>query len=565
MPLGGLRMSVADMFLNRGAGAPMQTMIRASSDDGRIPFTFRIGVTGHRRLEEPESLVQSIRQALNKLREFVPNSPRSGLVTVVVSALAEGADRLVAEQILAEEEGSQLEAALPLPYDDYLDDFEQEDSKNEFRSLLVRASAVWQAPPNLSREDAYERAGRYVVDRSDAIIALWDGKPARGPGGTAEIVAYARGRDVPLVWISTKNPEIVTYELATARADVIKDAARELYEYNTSEISDSVFRSQSRTMREQLMSDMTADMDTDPLGLSRDKAADWLVPYFVRADILTVRYQRRFRLLSWLIFALAAAAVTVVAIQTNFLPHWDWLAVIEVVFLLLLLSILRVNQRWRLHDRWISYRFLAERLRSSYFLALVGTGDRSERSVRLAYFSDSSEAWIERALTEVIGQRPELDSPSDVIVLRDYLNQCWIETQICYHNDTACLQRRWDDRLSRVTEVLFALTLFAALLHTLESVLHLPSFWEKFLVVVSISVAAIGAAIHGIRTQRQFRHHSDRYRRMAELLTQVHDEMGQAVDLERVREVAAETEQVMREETSDWFGVMRFYDMELIT
>ena len=29
--------------------------------------------------------------------------------------------------------------------------------------------------------------------------------------------------------------------------------------------------------------------------------------------------------------------------------------------------------------------------------------------------------------------------------------------------------------------------------------------------------------------------------------------------------MARETERVMREENSDWFGVMRFHDIELIT
>ena len=69
-----------------------------------------------------------------------------------------------------------------------------------------------------------------------------------------------------------------------------------------------------------------------------------------------------------------------------------------------------MNRRLRLHDQWISSRFLAERLRSAYFLALAGTGDRRARSARLAYLSDSSEAWIERALTEVTARRPELDA-----------------------------------------------------------------------------------------------------------------------------------------------------------
>ena len=83
--------------------------------------------------------------------------------------------------------------------------------------------------------------------------------------------------------------------------------------------------------------------------------------------------------------------------------------------------------------------------------------------------------------------------------------------------------------------------------------------------MVSITVPAIGAAFHGFGAQRQFRRHSERYRIMAGVLAKVQAEMTDATTIEQVREVAAATEQVMREENSDWFGVMRFHDMELIT
>ena len=49
------------------------------------------------------------------------------------------------------------------------------------------------------------------------------------------------------------------------------------------------------------------------------------------------------------------------------------------------------------------------------------------------------------------------------------------------------------------------------------------------------------------------------------MLAQVQHEIAAATTLKQVQKVAAETEQIMREENSDWFGVMRFYDMELIT
>jgi hypothetical protein len=45
--------------------------------------------------------------------------------------------------------------------------------------------------------------GRAVGDRSNVLVAVWDGQPARGLGGTADVVvAYARERGVlvQVIW-----------------------------------------------------------------------------------------------------------------------------------------------------------------------------------------------------------------------------------------------------------------------------------------------------------------------------------------------------------------------------
>jgi hypothetical protein len=41
--------------------------------------------------------------------------------------------------------------------------------------------------------------------------------------------------------------------------------------------------------------------------------------------------------------------------------------------------------------------------------------------------------------------------------------------------------------------------------------------------------------------------------------------LADATTIEQVQDVAVAAEQIMREENSDWFGVMRFHDMVLIT
>ncbi len=531
--------------------------------DGRIPFTFRIGVTGHRELDHADDLREPVREAISRLLTLVPIPPGAGLAVVVLSSLAEGADRLVAEEVLAGAD-ARLEVALPMDAGEYAKDFGTEESKAEFRRLLARASDVWRAPAGLGRAKAYERAGRYVADRCDALIAVWDGEKSQGQGGTAEIVGYAQEKGVPIAWVHTKKGPRVSYALQNSRAEIVRAAAEKLRKYNSAGIEKRVFDERVRDLRTELMPDIAQEIPVDPLGLSRETIADWVFPYFIRADILALRYQRRFQWLSLAIFALAALAVAVVAVQTNIWPRLDWLAAFEVAFLATLLGILVMSRRLRLHDQWISSRFLAERLRSSYFLALAGTGDRRRRSARLAYLSDSSEAWIERALSEVSARRPALDGADPpVSALRHYLNHYWIEGQVAYQETTSGQQHTFEKRLIRLTELLFSVTLVAAFVHIFARSIH--GFWEGFLVVVSVVVPAFGAAVHGIGTQRQFRRHSERYRRMAGVLAQVQAEMTDAATIKQVREVAAATEQVMREENSDWFGVMRFHDMELIT
>jgi hypothetical protein len=343
----------------------------APGGDGRIPFTFRIGVTGHRELADPDALRAAIRKALRGLIELLPVAPAAGVTPVVVSALAEGADRLVAEEILADPD-ARLEVPLPLSPADYEEDFKTEASKEQFRRLLTRASAIWPAPATQDRNEAYERAGRYMVDRCDALIALWDGEDPRGQGGTAEIVAYAQENGVPIAWVNTQgNPE-PTYAHSynqDSRAKVLTKAAGKLRTYNARAIDRAKFDQRIQGLRDELMPDVAREIPIDPLGLSREKVADWVLPYFARADILALHYQSRFLLVSQGIFALAAAAVAVVALQVTIWPGQEWVVGLEVLCLIGLLFILRMNRRLRLHDQWISSRFLAERLRSSYFLA----------------------------------------------------------------------------------------------------------------------------------------------------------------------------------------------------
>ena len=54
--------------------------------------------------------------------------------------------------------------------------------------------------------EAYAAANQVMLDHADLLVTVWDGEPARGLGGTAEIVAQVQARGKPVVWIGAEPP-----------------------------------------------------------------------------------------------------------------------------------------------------------------------------------------------------------------------------------------------------------------------------------------------------------------------------------------------------------------------
>ena len=179
-----------------------------------VPFRVRVGVTGHRELPDPQALSSKIKEAIeriipelfdNESKNLLRSSTHTPIAHTVVTPLAEGADRLLAREVL-KHPLADIEVVLPLHKEDYLEDFDSSESRQEFEELFAKARrpiTLQDQPLNKelsqsalaeARREAYKAVGRYVVDHCDVLIALWDGEPARGKGGTAEIVGYAKSK-----------------------------------------------------------------------------------------------------------------------------------------------------------------------------------------------------------------------------------------------------------------------------------------------------------------------------------------------------------------------------------
>lgn len=157
-----------------------------------------LGVTGHRDLrpEDFPDLEQVLRRIFSTLLEHEPERTVS-----LLSPLAEGADRLVADSAL--EYGAELIVPLPMKKEFYATDFQTAGSRSEFERLLLKAASAFVVPFGRSfhpdeickygtaRDYHYGLVGAYIVQNCHVLIALWNGLASPAPYGTADVVGYA--------------------------------------------------------------------------------------------------------------------------------------------------------------------------------------------------------------------------------------------------------------------------------------------------------------------------------------------------------------------------------------
>jgi len=151
----------------------------------------RIGITGHQRLKDAAGWAQ-VRARINEALDLA-DRPLIGL-----SSLAIGADQMFAEAVL--QLGGNLE--LIIPFKGYELKFDDGSARLAYQRLLDQATKVETLEKAGSDEEAYLAAGRRIVDRCERLIAVWDGQPAAGLGGTADIVDYCKSLRKPIVLIS---------------------------------------------------------------------------------------------------------------------------------------------------------------------------------------------------------------------------------------------------------------------------------------------------------------------------------------------------------------------------
>lgn len=174
-------------------------------------FVLNVGIVGHRPNRLPEATRANLERQLGEILVAIREHAVSAThryrhlfadlkpLFVLAAAMAEGADLMAASAALAA--GYELDVILPFGRTEYERDFSPQ-GRLRFQALLLRAHSVFELPGTRKSEpEAYEAAGLAVLDHADILVAVWDGGPPHGRGGTAELLAKAARSGIPIVHI----------------------------------------------------------------------------------------------------------------------------------------------------------------------------------------------------------------------------------------------------------------------------------------------------------------------------------------------------------------------------
>jgi len=591
---------------------------RVQPSSGKHPpkphLALSLGVIGHRPNRLPEAARPRVEAEIDSViialataagaaqarhsDDFVAGDP----ILTLVSALAEGADRLAAARSLRA--GFQLDVPLPFAQDVYEQDFADVASVGEFRDLLRQARSVLTLPGERKAESkAYETVGLTVLGQSDILLAVWDGGPSAGRGGTTEMVQTAIRAGLPIIHVDANGqsptriilrglsptslaveaieelpstgltglPDVVELLVAPPR-DHAEHAKLQRY------LSETLDYKRMRVEFPRLQAFVRVrpckrtDRDTpkpEPLAaefaaavspVAQPEQVGLLANAFGWADAVGIYFAQTFRG-AFIFNFLAGAFAVVVAALSLFVPGWKPVCVLVEVLLIggVLHNTWRgKHQQW--HLRWVESRELAERLRVAGALWVLGT---RPVSVPGPEPEPSWTGWYVRALVREQGMRSGSLAGDRLVKAKDVLVGL-LAGQCEYHKKTTePRMRKLHERLEDIGLCLFIGTLVVAVAYLVFAAMSMSSscpvpecadeIIKHAVAAVSAALPALATALYGIRVIGDFEGIAHRSARTHMALQQLIDMIEkEAPELNVLRARARAGAETMLGDVSTW-------------
>lgn len=392
---------------------------------------------------------------------------------------------------------------------------------------------------------------RWLVRWSELVVVAWDGKPAGGPGGTADTVSLAIASGQPLIWIDTsaadRPPMLVKPErlfrdgsweewrltlqssealsaglLVPASADTIAEALIprfalpaspvELQSYSDYLAGEPAFPLLLRMLNagltkvwRKLYASLEPEKPTQPLDYPSHPAIKQAMQAADQRANRLGNVHRAAQVALLLVSVLAVAFGTLPAI----VPDAKILAVsAELAIIVLAQAYYIALTRRRTQFLWSDARRLAERLRALHTLWPLGVDFGDERSEPAATWTDWQARVLRRTIGPPIGALHASRLRACIVTARD---DPWgiVAGQARYHQLTHTRLHRLHERLRVVERYGFRGLVLAILLFlgwmALSYGLHLfdkpPGWAGGILLFFSAVLPAVAAACMGIEAK----------------------------------------------------------------
>ena len=590
-----------------------------------LPFVLNVGITGHRAeslgVEDSAALGGRIAETLRSIEQaairvfdgsrdcFADQEPRFRLI----SPLADGADQAAAAAAL--EVGWELQAILPFDRARYRASLSDDTSRAAFDRMLNAASMILELPGDGDGEvDDYVMAGRATISHSDIVMAVWDGRPARGRGGTGDVAAQAIASGtglihVPpdlsgecrLVW-SAFDPNVLTvtdgvsvsrpcdcahletlmralllppedpderaflHQFCNERSRSIRARIEyplllNAFGVRRIRVSDIAASHCERQIEEEWRQYRSGCPDAHRIAAP----IDLLQLAYAWADQLATHFAQTYR--SGHIFGFVLGGVAVCLGLSAFMaPQLKiYFAIAEIIVTIAIILNALVGNRNAWHRRWLDYRQLAERLRPMRSLKTLGIASPDPPGTRTNPVPRRWIEWYAIALWRAMGAPGGTIDKGCARRLAVAIADHEVEPQVRYHRRNAGLIDALDNRLEWVGTGLFAATLVVAganLFGILTGARFVEIYGDWFN-LVEAGFPALGTAIFGIRFQADFGGDALRSMTTAQTLERIDSELRKDIDLCRAADLTEQAARIMLSDLDEWRLVNQQRELEM--
>jgi hypothetical protein len=484
----------------------------------KLPQFHIVGFTGHRQLDHPREIEGALRGVLEALRREGPGE------WIALSSAAAGADTLFAQQALAA--GLAWHVVLPLPPAEFRHDFSPAEWKVT-EALLPEAEQVRVIGENGSRDDNYLDCGMETVNGCDVFIALWDGQPARGKGGTAEVVAYARELKKPLVII-----DAATFETRRENFQHLAPHDHNLAYFNA-----------------------LPDAPRAPAAAAEEAVApllELIAAFQRKVDLAASRGAPQYRRLIASIVVLHVLATLIAAAALAFEWHFATVPWFKLFCLLGALGVALALRYAGTHHHWVHCRLAAEITRSA--LATWGL----PRAAPLFEDLDLAEFRQLTRTLHILHRRAAAAQPVPMAAFKQSYLAHRVDDQLAYYRH----------RLDRALPLLkrlrlgFWIATVLAILCTTAYALHLGELRhgteELLYYFLPISLPVVAAAFISLISVYDLQRRVARYRETEHLLESSRSQIAFSQTWTSLERVVQKTERALLQEVLEWHAITSF-------